>query len=100
MTLKQLMEYNLYVDIEKTLGRKNYSSTTKLCVHVLFSGTWHQPHLKRDAHQEYLDQHIEGALRFDIAEVRDKSSPLPFMLPPAEQFEEQVGKVLLRAQCV
>jgi len=69
-------------------------------VHVLFSGTWHQPHLKRDAHQEYLDQHIEGALRFDIAEVRDKSSPLPFMLPPAEQFEEQVGKVLLRAQCV
>lgn len=48
---------------------------------------------KRDADQEYLQQHIEGAGRFDIRVVADKSSPLPLMLPSAEQFAEQVGKV-------
>ena len=69
-----------------------------MCLPVLIPGSFHLPHLKRDAHQEYLDQHIEGALRFDLTEVRDKSSPLPLMLPPAEQFAEQVGKVLVWSQ--
>ena len=65
---------------------------------MLFPGTFHLPHLKRDANREYLDQHIDGALRFDLLEVRDKSNPLPLMLPPAGQFEEQVGKVLLNTE--
>ena len=64
-----------------------------MCVPVSFLGTFHLPQWKRDAHQEYLKQHIEGAVRFDLAEVCDKSNPLPHMLPPASQFEEQVGKV-------
>ena len=64
-----------------------------MCVPVSFLGTFHLPQWKRDAHQEYLEQHIEGAVRFNLAEVCDKSNPLPHMLPPATQFEEQVGKV-------
>ena len=67
---------------------------------VAFIGTFHPPLLKRNANLEYLDQHIEGALRFDLMEVRDKSNPLPFMLPPAGQFEEQVGKVLEVTSCL
>ena len=67
-----------------------------MCAYLLFPGTFHLPQWKRDAHQEYLEQHIEGAVRFDLAEVRDKSNPLPHMLPPASQFEEQVGKVNTR----
>jgi len=39
-------------------------------------------------------------LRFDLMEVRDKSNPLPFMLPPDGQFEEQVGKVLEATSCL
>lgn len=57
------------------------------------SGTWHVPMWKRNAAQEYLDGHIPGAVRFDIAVVSDKSAQLFNMLPPAEQFAKQVGEV-------
>lgn len=59
----------------------------------MYTGTWNQPAWKRDAQQEYLDKHIEGALRFNISEISDKKSSAPLMLPLPEQFEEQVGKV-------
>ncbi len=48
---------------------------------------------KRDAEQEYKDAHIEGAVRFDIAVVADKEKKQPLMLPPPNQFAEQVGQV-------
>lgn len=32
-------------------------------------------------------------MRFNISDISDKKSSAPLMLPPAEQFEEQVGKV-------
>ena len=68
-----------------------------LCVRT---GTWNQPAWKRNAEQEYLDKHIEGAVRFNISEVSDKKSSAPLMLPPPDQFEEQVGKVLCVCVCV
>ena len=58
------------------------------------SGTWHVPIWNRDAQQEYLDGHIAGAVRFDIAVVADKEKAQPLMLPPAEQFAKQVGEVI------
>ena len=58
-----------------------------------YTGTWNQPAWKRDAQKEYLDKHIEGSVRFDISDISDKKSSAPLMLPPPEQFEEQVGKV-------
>ncbi len=60
----------------------------------LFPGHWNVPVWKRNAKQEYLDAHIEGAVRFDIAEVADKAKTQPLMLPPPNQFAEQVGQVL------
>ena len=39
--------------------------------------------------------HIEGAVRFNIDEIADKSAPLPRTVPPPDQFGEQVGKVCL-----
>ena len=40
-----------------------------------------------------FSQHIEDALRFSVNDVVDKTAPLPFTLPPTEQFEEYAGKV-------
>ncbi len=48
---------------------------------------------KRDAQQEYMDGHIPGAVRFDIAVVADRESKLPLTLPSAEQYAKQVGEV-------
>ena len=57
------------------------------------AGTFVLPPWKRDADKEYLEGHIEGAIRFDIDKVADMTSPFPHMLPTADQFAEQVGKV-------
>lgn len=59
----------------------------------IWLGTWNQPAWKRDAQQEYLDKHIDTAVRFNISDISDKQSSAPLMLPPPQQFEEQVGKV-------
>lgn len=60
---------------------------------VVLDGTFYLPAAKRDADKEYLERHIEGAVRFDIDVVADKTTTLPHMLPSAEQFAEQVGKM-------
>ena len=51
-------------------------------------GSWN-----RDLEQEYLEKHIEGAVRFNISEFSDKDSKIPLMILPQQQFEEKVGKV-------
>ena len=40
-------------------------------------------------------EHIEGAVRFRLEEIRDKSASLPRAIPSPEQFSQQVGKVKL-----
>jgi thiosulfate/3-mercaptopyruvate sulfurtransferase len=54
-------------------------------------GTWHMPHLKRDAHAEFVAAHIPGAVFFDIDRIADRATPLPHMLPPADEFADAVG---------
>ena len=44
----------------------------------------------RDGRTEYEAAHIPGAAFFDIPAISDTASPLPTMLPPAEQFAAQV----------
>ena len=46
---------------------------------------------KRDAHAEYRDGHIPGAVFFDIDAVSDHSTELPHMLPGPTHFGEAVG---------
>ena len=59
-------------------------------VHVV-DATWHMPHLKRDARQEFAEAHIPGAVFFDIDAIADADTDLPHMLPSPEKFAREVG---------
>jgi thiosulfate/3-mercaptopyruvate sulfurtransferase len=54
-------------------------------------GSWHLPAMKRDPHAEFLGAHVPGAVFFDIDAVADTGSPLPHMLPTADEFARAVG---------
>jgi len=54
--------------------------------------SWHLPPENRDAHAEYLDAHIPGAVFFDIDKISTPSD-LPHMLPEADSFADSVGKL-------
>jgi thiosulfate/3-mercaptopyruvate sulfurtransferase len=53
---------------------------------VVVDGSWYLPAMNRNPEAEFLAGHIPGAVRFDIDTIKDKSSPLPHMLPSAEAF--------------
>jgi len=53
---------------------------------AVVDGSFYLATMKRDAHQEYLDAHIPGAVFFDIDKVADHSTDLPHMLPSGEAF--------------
>lgn len=57
----------------------------------ILDGTYHLPTAKRDAEAEFLEQHIAGAIRFNIDDVCDPDSALPHMLPSAAMFAEKVS---------
>ncbi len=44
----------------------------------------------RDARAEYEAEHIPGAVFFDLYDIVDSSSGLPFTLPPPEKFASRV----------
>ncbi len=58
---------------------------------VIVDASWYLPNLNRDGHAEYLKSHIPGAVYFPIDEIADKDSPLPHMLPSAEDFSTAVS---------
>jgi thiosulfate/3-mercaptopyruvate sulfurtransferase len=64
------------------LGRRN--------VRVV-DGSWHMPHLKRDARAEFTGAHIPGAVFFDIDAIADSRTSLPHMLARAPEFARSVG---------
>jgi thiosulfate/3-mercaptopyruvate sulfurtransferase len=47
--------------------------------------------MKRDPAAEFLAGHIPGAVRFDVDEIADKSSPLPHMLPTPKEFSASMS---------
>jgi thiosulfate/3-mercaptopyruvate sulfurtransferase len=57
---------------------------------VIIDATWHMPGEGKNAHAEYLEEHIPGALFFDIDEIADTKSSLPHMLPPPEKFSSRM----------
>ena len=57
---------------------------------VIIDASWHMPSDGRDARKENLEEHIPGALFFDIDEIADTKSPLPHMLPPPEKFSSRM----------
>jgi thiosulfate/3-mercaptopyruvate sulfurtransferase len=46
-----------------------------------------------DTHARYLEQHIPGAVFFDIEKLSDHSTPLPHMLPKAEEFSRRMSEL-------
>ncbi|NMM44073.1 3-mercaptopyruvate sulfurtransferase [Rhodospirillaceae bacterium KN72] len=53
---------------------------------VVLDATYHLPNVNRDAKAEFLAEHIPGARFFDIDGVKDKTDPLPHMVPSPEDF--------------
>jgi thiosulfate/3-mercaptopyruvate sulfurtransferase len=60
---------------------------------VIVDGSFYLPALQRDARAEYLAGHIPGAVFFDIDAIADHSTSLPHMLPDADQFGRDVGRL-------
>jgi thiosulfate/3-mercaptopyruvate sulfurtransferase len=57
---------------------------------VVIDASWYMPGEGKNAHAEYLEEHIPGALFFDIDEIADTKSKLPHMLPPPEKFSSRM----------
>ena len=74
-------------------------STEWLAAHLdqpdlrIVDATYFLPHMNRNAKAEYLQQHIPGAIFFDIDEIADTTSTLPHMLPPPEKFASRVRRL-------
>ncbi|MGO1247518.1 MAG: sulfurtransferase [Oceanisphaera sp.] len=61
---------------------------------VVLDASWYMPAAKRSGEQEWLSQRIPGAQFFDFdSKIKDENSPLPHMLPSAEQFSRQVSSL-------
>ncbi|MEO6607683.1 MAG: 3-mercaptopyruvate sulfurtransferase [Aestuariivirga sp.] len=77
----------------------NIVSTAWLAEHLrdsdllILDASWHLPTAKRDAKAEFLRGHIPGAQFFDIDAISDRNTTLPHMLPSAENFAHDVGKL-------
>jgi len=53
--------------------------------------TWYLPNMPVNAYEVFSDEHIPGAVHFDIDQVSDQSDDLPHMYPSLERFEQCVG---------
>jgi thiosulfate/3-mercaptopyruvate sulfurtransferase len=53
---------------------------------VLLDASTHLPGVPRDTRAEYNERHIPGARFFDIAALSDRTTTIPHMLPPADEF--------------
>ena len=60
---------------------------------VVVDGSLHLPNTGRNARAEYDDEHIPGALFFDIDDIADADSPLPHMLPSTVVFASKMKKM-------
>jgi len=74
-------------------------STEWLAEHInapdvrIVDASWYMPAENRNPEAEYQEEHIPGAVRFDIDEIADTDSDLPHMMPSAEKFSSRMRKV-------
>ncbi len=59
----------------------------------ILDASWHLPTANRNAHEEYLSEHIPGAFFFDIDEIADTDRDLPHMLPSATKFSSRMRRM-------
>ena len=55
--------------------------------------TWYLPNVPKSAFDAYKEDHIPGAVHFDIDSIADSSSDLPHMYPSLEVFSQCVGEL-------
>jgi thiosulfate/3-mercaptopyruvate sulfurtransferase len=55
--------------------------------------SYYLPIQNRDAREEYLEEHVPGAVFLDIDDVAADNSPYPHMIPTAEKFASRVRKL-------
>jgi thiosulfate/3-mercaptopyruvate sulfurtransferase len=60
---------------------------------MVFDASWHMPATGRNARDEYLAEHIPGAVFFDIDAIADHSTNLPHMLPNPVAFSAAMRKL-------
>ena len=60
---------------------------------VVMDASWHLPPEGRNPKAEYLEEHIPGALFFDIDDLSDDKSSLPHMLPQPEKFASRMRRM-------
>lgn len=58
---------------------------------VVVDASWYLPAQGRDGAAEYAARRIPGAVHFNIDAIKDTASPLPHMLPSADEFAKAVG---------
>jgi thiosulfate/3-mercaptopyruvate sulfurtransferase len=57
---------------------------------VVIDASWHLPTENIQGRDDYLAEHIPGAVFFDIDEIADTKSPYPHMLPSPEKFSSRM----------
>ncbi|OWJ84547.1 3-mercaptopyruvate sulfurtransferase [Haematobacter missouriensis] len=62
----------------------------------LLDASWYMPADKRDPKAEFEAVHLPDARFFDIDAVSDPASPLPHMVPPAEDFAAALAGLGIR----
>jgi thiosulfate/3-mercaptopyruvate sulfurtransferase len=59
----------------------------------IVDATYYMPDEGADARAEFEQQHIPGAVFFDIDEIADSASELPHMMPAPEKFSAKVRRL-------
>ena len=59
----------------------------------ILDATWHMPNLNRNAFEEFLENHIEGSIFFDLDANSNKKNSLPHMLPELHEWEKIVSNL-------
>lgn len=54
---------------------------------LILDASYHLPAVKRNPDQEFMEQHIPSACRFNIEKIADPEAILPHMLPSSELFD-------------
>lgn len=60
---------------------------------IVVDATVHLPDTGRNAKEEYAQEHIPGALFFDLDVISDPDNPRPRKIPPLELFLREVGQL-------
>jgi thiosulfate/3-mercaptopyruvate sulfurtransferase len=75
------------------MSRPLFLKPGSIAKYIPVDSTWFMPNAGRNAHAEYLAKRIPGARFFDLDTICDKASPFPHMLPSAQVFASEMGKL-------